>query len=483
MDDLVLIADSKQKTELLLETTNQFFKINSLTCNKEKTKIINNIKIKNRNQNHIIFDNLPIQILKPQDNIKYLGTLISPLKMLKNNRKLFIQSTLEIINELMKTNYKGEIKQQISEWTIFGKFEYFLSTSYLNQTSIHLLQSKLNNFLKKAYKISSKCSNKILISHGGLNITLFEERQNTTLINNLITKLASPVTNKYINQEIRSIQKKEAIWHCPICHPNEFNQDNWILHAARTAKNLEIHICPPTCPFQMENSQNSIGYLFNKLPKQQKNSAINTITALDIKFTNQLLRFNESTKLTWSQLISHTGKVRCGPEPIWFKNFTNTTNLLGSHGPIPNPKLQFWLINNSRTIAKIHKRQHNIRENEILKGRHYIVDIDNNLIKCNGCPLGISTNDICRLTFTSSEASSLWTTLTNSNYSKYRLNNIINETINYPQNNEHIAYQININQDQPPPSPLSEIGIHQHYHFQIYNNNIIINETETTPTN
>jgi hypothetical protein len=75
-----------------------------------------------------------------------------------------------------------------------------------------------------------------LFSQGGLNLTLLEIRQKTTLINNLVAKLSSPITRKYIIQDLKSIQRSEAIWHCPVCNPEEFGQDNWILYAATSAK-------------------------------------------------------------------------------------------------------------------------------------------------------------------------------------------------------------------------------------------------------
>jgi hypothetical protein len=90
MDNLALIADSKHKMDTLLCTANQFFEINSLSCNKEKTHIINNIKKRKSEDESINFDGHTIPILKPQESVKYLGLLISLVKSLRNNRKEFI---------------------------------------------------------------------------------------------------------------------------------------------------------------------------------------------------------------------------------------------------------------------------------------------------------------------------------------------------------------------------------------------------------
>jgi hypothetical protein len=483
MDDLALIADSKPKMENLLETANQFFQINDITCNKEKTKIINNIKVKRGSPRTINFENLPIQVLKPYESIKYLGVLISPRSLLKANRKAFSQIASQILDELNKRQWKGEIKQRICEWVIMGKFEYFLSITHLNKSLLNTIQRKVNQVIKSGYKISSKCSNSIIMSQGGLSLPLLEERQRSSLINNLITKLATPITRKYIIQTIQCIQKKEAIWFCPICDPEKFDQDNWILYTAKAAKSFKIQICPPNCPLQLENACNSIGLSFKNLSSQLRETAVHTSNALNIKFSNQLLRFNSSIKLSWLQLISHTGIVRCGPEPIWFKNFHNNSNLTGSHRSIPNPNPIFWFLHTMNAIIKTHKRYRLIQENTLLKGRHYTIDPDNNLIKCPGCPLGLSLNNYCSITFLSSNASSLWTINKVSLYAKHRLCNIIEDLANSPTENETFLQSVDILQPIPSPSPLQAIGHCSLFHIQLSKQDLIINETKVTMSN
>jgi len=56
------------------------------------------------------------------------------------------------------------------------KFEYFLSTFHLNKALLKKAQTIINKAIKSAYRIFSKCFNNILISQGGLNLTLLEIR-------------------------------------------------------------------------------------------------------------------------------------------------------------------------------------------------------------------------------------------------------------------------------------------------------------------
>jgi hypothetical protein len=119
-----------------------------------------------------------------------------------------------------------------------------------------------------------------LVSQGAINLVPLEERQKTSLISNLVAKLATPSTFDYIAQEIRSIQENKTIWYCPICKPEEFNQDNWILSTATAAKELKIQICSTDCQFQAKNANNSIGLLFNKKTKTLKKSAVKTAKVL-----------------------------------------------------------------------------------------------------------------------------------------------------------------------------------------------------------
>jgi hypothetical protein len=102
MDDLALIASSKNNLENLFTTANQFFMINGLKCNKDKTKVINNIPGNSSSSREICFDNLTIPVLKPFKSVKYLGILISPSRSLQNNRKDFIQSVTNISEMLSR---------------------------------------------------------------------------------------------------------------------------------------------------------------------------------------------------------------------------------------------------------------------------------------------------------------------------------------------------------------------------------------------
>jgi hypothetical protein len=356
-----------------------------------------------------------------------------------------------------------------------GKFEYFLSSFYLNKTTLKIAQTLINKTIKKAFKISSKCSNKILISSSGLCLPLLEARQKTTLINNFLTKIASNVTNKYIFQEIRAIQRQEAIWHCPLCKPEEFKQDNWILYTAKTAKEFKINLCLKDCPFQEKNAVNSIGYLLKDLSKSKKSLAIHTVKQLNLKFVEQLLEFRSSQKLTWNQLASHTGISRKGPVPSWFTNFKNPNNLEGSHGPIPNQHALFWFIHHQQIVVKIHKRSRPISDQEILRGKHYTLGHDKLLSKCPGCSFNNSSRPECTITFSSNSASSLWTVTINSQTSKYKLCNSINELSINSSNNESPLMSVNISNIPQTSQLLQELGYIHYYSLQLLKSEPIVN--------
>ena len=423
----------------------------------------------------IKFDNHDIQILKPSESVKYLGMLISPSKSLRNNRKNFLQSSSFVIRELSKSQWKGKIKHQINDWVILGKFEYFLLSYFLDKTSLYSLQVKISRMIKSVYKISSKTSNKILVGKGTINLTPLEERQKLSTINNLAAKLASPSLQKYMVQEIKSIQQNEAIWYCPICNPSKFKQDNWILYAASAAKEFQIQLCQQNCNFTDDNASNSIGFYLNSIPKPTKKTAIATVNALNIRFTNQLLRFNSTIKLQWYQLASHTGKVRCGPEPNWFKNFINPENLIGTSGPIPNPIPLFWMIKGNHCIVKTHKRPRSTCNNRIMKGSHYTIDQQNLLHKCNGCLEGTKIENACLISFTSREAISLWSSQVINSHTKYKLNNSLEEIIELDSVETLPISSIEISYHSESSSLRDIIGVFNIYHIQPIADSVIIN--------
>ena len=174
-------------------------------------------------------------------------------------------------------------------------------------------------------------------------------------------------------------------------------------------------------------------------------------------------------------MISHTGTPRRGPIPSWFIDFKNPGDLKGSHGPIPNQHALFWFIHHNRTIVKIHKRSKSVNNNEILKGKHYTIGSNNLLSKCPGCPIGNSIQANCIILFSSTDASSLWTVLTNSQHSKYKLCNSLNELPMNPSTTERPLTHINISNFSQNYELLQKLGPVHQFSLQIIKQETIIN--------
>ena len=267
-------------------------------------------------------------------------------------------------------------------------------------------QTIFNNVIKHKLRIPITIPNNISFSPAGLNIKLIKDSQDLTLIKLLISRLSNPKTIPITSQLITSIQNSQAIWLCPICHPENFKL-SWLTYAASIAKNHYIQICPKKCPYEHPSGHLSIGLLSNKLPKK---SAIFCFIH-NIKTLSDLLVFNSTRKLSWHEFSSRTGRSSKGPQPIWFSSITNSSKTLGSSKAIPNLKALFWANKSTSfpiTIIKIRKTKY-IHSSDTLIGRHYIINLNNHLSKCTGCSLNINSSTECTFSLPKSSSISLWT--------------------------------------------------------------------------
>jgi hypothetical protein len=248
-------------------------------------------------------------------------------------------------------------------------------------------------------------SNKISYSSAGLNIKNLNDTYEEEIIKNLIKKLTNQITWPQFKKEILSIQASEAIWSCPICSPNLFHKQSWVVIAARIAKKYKLSICPTPCPFIYPDHDNSIG-LISTFPISQK-TAINLFN-LNIKTYQNLLCYNSTERLSWHELATRKGSVPRGPIPNWFSNIPHISFIIGNTLPIPNPKARFWAFyeNSSISFIKPNKRSHHI--NNIIKGRHYILS-NKTISKCSCQTLQQTQQNICTKSFHTSDLTSVWT--------------------------------------------------------------------------
>jgi hypothetical protein len=136
------------------------------------------------------------------------------------------------------------------------------------------------------------------------------------------------------------------------------------------------------------------------------------------------------------------------------------------------------MINSNATIVKVRKKSRNIRENESIKGKHFLTDSSNNLHECKGCSLGIVQDGSCIIYFSSSSASSLWTSHTNNSITKFKVNNLLEELIDIRSASYPIIQKVNIIQSPPSTSLFDLINQSGKFRVQSKKDSVIINDIE-----
>ena len=347
MDDVALLSHN---IESLQEATNifcSFLTLNSIKCNKKKTDLITNLKTRNPlRQQVLLVENEPIQPKPYNEAIKYLGVYISGKSSSISSKRKLKDKIINFTNAIAtQKGWNGSITKQASHWIIPAQLDYATHATILSDNEINLLQSKMNKAIKNKLGVDRTISNKVLHSQAGLHIIKLQNRRDLTAIKLLTTKLINTKIQPYIKKEIESLQASYTIWSCPICNPYYF-KETWLILTAQLAKKYRINICPIPCPFEIHNYENSIGLI----------TKINKPTALSLYYTNlkiaqNVFVFNSHIKLNWEELHTHRGYIPTGPIPIWFKNITNSHNLIiGDSLSVSNNKNQFWAFLNNNII-------------------------------------------------------------------------------------------------------------------------------------
>jgi len=112
-----------------------------------------------------------------------------------------------------------------------------------------------------------------------------------------------------------------------------------------------------------------------------------------------------------------------------------------------------------------------------------VTDHVNNLYKCDGCSLGSTHNDSCIIYFSSSSASSLWTSHANNSNTKFKLNNSLDELLSIQSTNNTTLQSINISQPSPPISLFDLVDQPNKMHVQIKGHSVIVNNIEVKLVN
>src|SRR6185369_12483582 len=99
----------------------------------------------------------------------------------------------------------------------------------------------------------------LLYSEVGLNAPNIREIINKALIKNLCNRLLNSRTKHSIFKLIKTIQELQLIFHCPLCYPEKFKLNNWIIFATLAAKRFKIDICPQNCHLENPLATYSLG--------------------------------------------------------------------------------------------------------------------------------------------------------------------------------------------------------------------------------
>jgi hypothetical protein len=314
MDDLALIENNFKKLQRNSNIFDSFLKLNSIKCNYHKTKLVSTLHHKNPNRKKTLeIGDQKVEPEKYNEGIKYLGCFFSGASPSRATAKKYttqIHSVLNKVNSI--TTWNAQILKQVVNWVIPPTVAYANHVSVLTLTALSHIQSQINIITKRRFGLEQTLSNKIGHSPAGLNIPYINHTQDSTLIKQLCNSLINAKTRGSTVEYIRAIQANQAIWACPLCEPNSFKPNTWLVEASKTLDKYKIKICTEPCEFSHPQSHLSIR-IHTKTPLSPSTSKF--LTSQNIRTLADVLKYNSNEILTWKELSTRTGKSIRGKVP------------------------------------------------------------------------------------------------------------------------------------------------------------------------
>jgi exonuclease III/ribonuclease HI len=440
MDDTTWITEDKEDLEKILEIADDFYNLNNIKVNKDKSELLYH-QSNDRNEDELVIlqfgqDNIEIKSAKYKESIRFLGVWIN----LAGHREFIINQTTDEVTHFCHiiNNKRITDKQLLYLWNmvVIPRIEYRTQITYLGFEDCNKITSFFRKFFKHKLNLSLTAPNALMENRYIYNFRdIFEVQKQSKITNFFIQLNDKGLLGRITNIRLRQLQSQEWLISSPLIEWHQTNvktsQDKKRFIAAM------ITLCKQnnfTFEVKKENKNtirggkislySVLGFTWNTIKKQLRN--------MSIIFLDQLTTLDGKSLLHWKDIMRKEFiDKQSFKTPFWFyqlsdKVFLNyesnnrlikeeyrieATNLKGNKltFPLLNDIKKDWIviwnfIINRPIYGKIIKK--NKRDNTIVIA-HWIAQ-DDQLIstypiihECKGC--NINNPDFNLVTNTTGE--------------------------------------------------------------------------------
>ena len=221
MDDTTWIAESKNYMEEILTIADDFYTLNSIKVNKDKSVLLKYEPDKADDNSHIdlSFGNEVI-LIRPnayKESTRFLGIWIN----LASDRRFIIEQAKDEVTQFCTTLKTKRItdKQLLYLWNmiVIPRIEYRTQVTHLTSRECSHITSIFQKFFKHKVKLSWTAPNAILENHHIYNFRDLYEVQVLSKITNFFIQINDTgLLEKITNIHLKQIQTQEWLVHSPL---------------------------------------------------------------------------------------------------------------------------------------------------------------------------------------------------------------------------------------------------------------------------
>ncbi|CAJ0827291.1 5476_t:CDS:2, partial [Entrophospora sp. SA101] len=213
MDDTTWITTSKENLEKILEIADDFYNLNNIQINKNKSVLLTSQTDQEQNIINLKFGNSTINIkpISKSESVRFLGVWIN-----LNNRKNFVKN--QIINEINKSCNMMSRKPLTDKQLIYifnkiiiPRIEYRAQLTIFTKDEASNFMAIFRKFFKNKLHINSKAPNVIMQCNNIYNVIDLYDLQQRCQLNNLNIQINDKHTLGKIT-DIRLKQLQIKLW-------------------------------------------------------------------------------------------------------------------------------------------------------------------------------------------------------------------------------------------------------------------------------
>jgi hypothetical protein len=209
MDNTIWIADSRSNLQKILNTAQEFYTINDIQVNSEKSQLLiinGNTKDK---LGGITIQNQHVQGTDPNIPVRILGVWHTANGTKKYQRELIQQKILKTAKLISIKRITDKQAKYIINHVLFPSLEYLLNDMVLSEETCNKLMTKITTSFKHKIGLASTVPNNMIYSQMEYGIFHLFERQIILHASNLTSRMnQTNIAAKIAEFRLQAVQNK-----------------------------------------------------------------------------------------------------------------------------------------------------------------------------------------------------------------------------------------------------------------------------------